>query len=88
MMGTRSLPKRLVRSLRVGGEITGGRDGDADVSLDWLCDRAGRGRLRPALAAALDADGVEPDVGEPGAWQVALLQPGDCVVGRGAHPAT
>lgn len=41
MMGTRSLPKRLVRSLRVGGEITGGRDGDADVSLDWLCDRAG-----------------------------------------------
>lgn len=24
----------------------------------------------------------------PGAWQVALLQPGDCVVGRGAHPAT
>lgn len=48
----------------------------------------GRGRLRPALAAALDADGVEPDVGEPGAWQVALLQPGDCVVGRGAHPAT
>ena len=88
MIETRSLPKKLVGSLRVGGEIAGGRDGDADVSLDWLCDRAGRGRLRPALAAALDVDGIEPDVGEPGARQVALLQTGDCVVGRGVHPAT
>ena len=85
-MGTRSLPKRLVRSLRVGGEITGGRDGDADVSLDWLCDRAGRGRLRPALAAALDADGVEPDVGVADVGQVALLQVSDRFVQRRAHP--
>ena len=63
MIETRSLLKKLVSSLRIGGEIAGGRDGDADASLDRLCDRDGRGRLRPALAAALDADGVEPDVG-------------------------
>ena len=38
---------------------------DSDVSLDRLCDRDRRGRPSPALAAALDVGGVEPDVGEP-----------------------
>lgn len=39
MIETRSLLKKLVSSLRIGGEIAGGRDGDADASLDRLCDR-------------------------------------------------
>ncbi len=64
--------------MRIGGEIAGGRDEDADVSLDLLCDRGGRGRLRPALAAALDAGSIEPDVGGP----VAGLA---CLVGLGVH---
>lgn len=64
--------------MRVGDEIAGGRDGDADASLDRLCDRDGRGRLCPALTAALDVGGVEPDVGEP----VAGLA---CLIGLGVH---
>lgn len=78
MIETRSLLKKLVSSLRIGGEIAGGRDGDADASLDRLCDRDGRGRLCPALTAALDVGGVEPDVGEP----VAGLA---CLIGLGVH---
>ena len=35
---------------------------------------------------ALDVGGVEPDVGEPGTRQVALLQVGERVVQRRAHP--
>ena len=64
--------------MRVGDEIAGGRDGDSDVSLDRLCDRDRRGRPCPALAAALDVGGVEPDVGEP----VTSLA---CLDGMGVH---
>lgn len=78
MIGTRSLLKKLVVALRVGGEIEGGRNGDADASLYRLCDRDERGRLRPALVSALDVSGVEPDVGEP----VTGLA---CLVGLGVH---
>ncbi len=45
-----------------------------------------RGRLHPGLAAALDEGGVEPDVGELGARQVAALQVGNRVVQSRAHP--
>ena len=61
--------------------------GQAPVAVRAGADgRDERGRPHPALAAALGVGGVEPDVGEPGARQVALMQVGDRVVQRRAHP--
>lgn len=53
MVGTRSLLKKLVGSLRIGGEIAGGRDEDADVSFTMPSSNLGIRAPPPAISCIL-----------------------------------